>query len=605
MNKLTKEQKYQVSIRRNLKYFVPIAFKKTKSYFVYNILKILLDSLLPLINIYFPAMILGELLGKQNKMMMIIYVLIVVLGNNLGSLFKQYLQMKIKLLNDKLNKYFDERINAKSLRIDYPNCEDPTIKDLLAKATSGMHMETAGFSNTIATCSSLISKIISIVSVFFIVIFSGTPFLIIFVVVTAIIKTIISVIRNKVDLNFFHTNTRLNRRFSYFFWDLIQFRNAKDLRLYDATPLVIAASIKEKDEKNKKYKDLFRKEGLLDVISNILTNIFDNILVYIYLIVCCYEKIIDIVTLSMLISAYATFSNAFSGVFKEIFDFKFIVSYQSSYIDFMELPTKMQLGQKLPPKEIKSIEFRNVYFKYPRTDNYIIEDFNLIIKENERLSLVGLNGAGKTTLMKLLCRLYDVDKGEILINGINIKEFAYEEYLKLFAIIFQDFRLISFSIKDNIEGLENNHDKLYDAFSRSGIKEKVEELKDKENTYINKYFSKDGIIFSGGEMQKLGIARAIYKDGHIVILDEPTSALDPLAEAEIYYRFNEVIGHKTTIFISHRLSSCKFADRIIVLDGKRIIEQGTHDELMQIENGKYQKMFNEQAKYYQEKNKNV
>ncbi len=605
MSKMTKEQKYQRSIRRNLKYFLPIIFKRSKIYFVYNFFKIILDSLLPIVNIYFPARIIGELVGAKNITMIVIYILIVILANNLGAILRKYLELKIALINDKLSKYFDELLNAKSLRLDYPSCEDPAIKDLCEKANAGMHYETQGISVTIDTLSSLISKIIAAASVITIVIFSSTPLLIILVSITTIVNTIICILRNRLNFNFYKENTRLNRYFFYFFYDLVDFNFAKDLRLYDASPLVIDSSKANAHIAIKKYKKLFTKDGILNLISIVLTNIFDNILVYIYLIICCYNKVIDIATLTMLVTAYATFSHSLTGIFREIFDFEYIASYQNYFIDFMELATKMQLGTKMPPKDIFSIEFKHVYFKYPRTDNYVIEDFNLTIKQNERLSLVGLNGAGKSTLMKLLCRLYDVDKGEILLNGIDIKEFDYEEYLKLFSIIFQDFKLISFTIKNNIECLDDNHDKLYDAFTRSGIKERIEELPLKENTYINKYFSKDGIVFSGGEMQKLAIARAIYKDGPIVILDEPTSALDPLAEADIYTRFNEIIGKKMAIFISHRLSSCKFADRIVVLDGKRIVEEGKHDDLMKITNGKYQKMFNEQAKYYQERNKNV
>ena len=186
---------------------------------------------------------------------------------------------------------------------------------------------------------------------------------------------------------------------------------------------------------------------------------------------------------------------------------------------------------------------------------------------------------------------------ERLVN--YIEEYDYNDYMKKIAVVFQDFFIISFSIKSNIANCDENKEKLYDCLRRAQALELVEGLEKKENTYVNKWFDKTGIEFSGGEKQKFAIARALYKDGDFVVLDEPTSALDPMAEAEIYYHFNDVIGKKTTLFISHRLSSCIFSDRILVLDGAQIKEEGTHLELMKNKDSLYYKMFTSQAKYYE------
>ncbi len=602
-NKLSKKERYQMSIRRNLKYFLPLAFKKEKGYFLLYLFKILLNSFTPLINIYLPALIIQQLLlSNPNITKIVIYILIIILGNNLSTMFNDLLDSKLRIVNDRLNKYLNQILNYKCLRLDYEEVEDPKIKDLVHKASEGMNQKTAGIAQPMMHLSDIISSCISIGSVIVIIITTKMYGLVLITAINTGIRLLISIINSKLDIQFYETSVRIYRKMGYFLYDLMDFKFAKDFKAYNAQSLIIKNSKQEATQIVKEYDHVARKVFHNALIQRIFSNIIDNLLIYIYLVIACFRHLIDISQLTMLVSAYATFNEAFYKLFYSIFDFRFIAEYQNSFIDFMELESHKKSGHKKVPQTITTIEFKHVYFKYPRTDNYVIENFNLKIKPNERISIVGLNGAGKTTLIKLLCRLYDVDKGSILVNGINIKKYDYEEYLSLFSVVFQDFRLISFTIKDNIEGLDDNHEALYDAFTRAGIVNRIEALPDKENTYINKWFSKDGVEFSGGEMQKLAIARAIYKDGPIVILDEPTSALDPLAEAEIYYHFNEVIGNnKTTIFISHRLSSCRFANRIIVLDGKKIAEEGTHEKLMNRPNGIYRKMFLEQAKYYQQK----
>ena len=270
--------------------------------------------------------------------------------------------------------------------------------------------------------------------------------------------------------------------------------------------------------------------------------------------------------------------------------------YLDNYINFMERDTIYKSGTT-DISEIKSIEFKNVYFKYPRTDTFVLEDVSFKIDLSKKISLVGVNGAGKTTIIKLMCRFYNPTMGEILINGIDIKEISEKSLIKNLSIVFQDFKVISFSIKDNIEIDNDDKERLDDALKKGLFYSRVQELPNKE---YNKWFDKEGIVFSGGEMQKLAFSRSLYKDGSFVVLDEPTSALDALSEAKIYKDFSEIVGKKPTLYISHRLSSCIFSDEIIVLDGKRIAQVGSHEELMKDTDGLYSKMFKVQAEYYNE-----
>ena len=244
------------------------------------------------------------------------------------------------------------------------------------------------------------------------------------------------------------------------------------------------------------------------------------------------------------------------------------------------------------------IEYRNVSFKYPNTESYALQNINLKIKNGEHLAVVGRNGSGKTTFIKLMCRLYDATDGEILINGINIKEYSKESIIKLYSVVFQDFKIFSTTLAQNISaGEDYDSEKLYDALDKANIKDRVLAMGNKESTYLYKDLNKSGVEISGGEAQKLALARALYKEAPIVILDEPTAALDPIAENEIYSRFNSFVDNKTAIYISHRLSSCVFCNRIAVFDESHLVETGTHQELLNA-NGKYSELWNAQAKYY-------
>lgn len=596
----TKTSSYQLSIRRNIKFFWPLVIKKYPIYVWLNIVKILFNSLTPLINIYFPALILSQLMYGIEYSKIMIYICVIVLGNQLSLFITKFLEMKIKLIDDKMSKYLDATLNHKSMKMDYEDSENPEIKDLIERARKGMTQETQGLAESVRLISQIVSNTITFTSVFIIVITAQMPILLVISMINLLVNMVIASIGNKIENKFYEKNTRLNRRFSYFFYQIVHFQFAKDLRLYQAQSLVKRSEEEELQKTYKAYTQLSIKRLIITIISLVYSTIVENFIVYVLLIIAFWKKLIDVPQLTLLFTSVITFNDSLFKVVDAILYYKKVAVFQSYYIDFMKLPNKKRTGKLIPNPKIDSIEFRNVSFKYPRTDKYILKDINLKINKNERLSLVGLNGAGKTTLIKLLCRLYDVHEGEILVNGVNIKEYDYDAYLKLFSIVFQDFKVISFSVKENIEILEDNEKKLYNVLERSGIKQRIEELPHKEKTFINKWFTEDGVEFSGGEMQKLAISRALYKEGAIVILDEPTAALDPLAEAEIYYRFNEVIGKKLTIFISHRLSSCRFADRIVVLDGQSIAEIGTHEELMRKESGYYKKMFDAQSKYYQE-----
>ena len=241
--------------------------------------------------------------------------------------------------------------------------------------------------------------------------------------------------------------------------------------------------------------------------------------------------------------------------------------------------------------------FEDVTFTYPGTEKPALDHVSLKFEIGSRTALVGRNGSGKTTLIKLLCRLYEPDSGRILLNGIDIRYFEYKEYVQLFSVVFQDFHLFAYPIGENIAGSRHvDEERAWDALEKAGMKERVMEMEDKLDTLLYKNTG-EGVEISGGEAQKLALARALYKDAPFVVLDEPTAALDPFAEAEVYEHFKELVRDRTSIYISHRMSSCKFCDEILVLDEGKIAERGTHSELLE-RNGIYAGLYRTQAQYY-------
>ncbi len=275
--------------------------------------------------------------------------------------------------------------------------------------------------------------------------------------------------------------------------------------------------------------------------------------------------------------------------------------YLLQLYEFLDLPDDMYHGTLAVEKRDDidyEIEFRDVSFRYPGTENWVLRHVDMKFRIGDKLAIVGENGSGKTTFIKLLCRLYDPTEGRILLNGIDITRYRYQEYLSLFSVVFQDYKLFQFSLADNVAcSPDCDQDKVRSCLIRAGFGDRLAQLEKGIHTPLGRDYENDGIDLSGGEEQKVALARALYKDGPFVVLDEPTAALDPLAEAAVYEDFRKIVEHKTAVFISHRLSSCRFCDDIIVFDRGCLIQRGNHEQLAARE-GKYRQLWNAQAKYY-------
>ena len=341
--------------------------------------------------------------------------------------------------------------------------------------------------------------------------------------------------------------------------------------------------------------------GIYSTLSAVTSLIF-TAAVYLFVCLKAWAGAFGIGMVTQYIASITRFSGGISSLVRAFGKMRTEGVFIKQELDFLDIPDVMYQGSLTVEKRNDrkyEVEFRDVSFKYPGCEQYSLRHVNMKFQIGQRLALVGENGSGKTTFIKLLCRLYDPTEGVILLNGIDIRKYNYQEYLSIFSVVFQDFQLTNFTLGENV-ACKRDYDRemVENVLKKTGFDERYRELPLGTDTYLSKKFSEDGVDMSGGEQQKIAIARALYKDSPFIILDEPTAALDPMAEAEIYNRFGSIVEDRTAICISHRLSSCRFCDDILVFDKGTIVQQGSHDSLVQETDGKYHELWFAQAQYY-------
>ena len=378
---------------------------------------------------------------------------------------------------------------------------------------------------------------------------------------------------------------------------------AKDLRIFDLGGKMkdrAAAYMKENlglELRKKRYTNL--QGGIGAVLSHGIDFAIYGILGYYVL-----QGALSMGSFSLAIGNIALFREYFGKISDTLVGYSDTAKYMEYYNRFMVLESRFRkTGRervRISADDSFDIAFRDVSFRYPGQAEFALEHMSFTVHSREKISIVGENGAGKSTLVKLLMRLYDPTEGEILVNGIDIRQYDYEEYLSMFAPVFQDYKLFAFTAGENISSFGNeNQEKVEEAARKSGIHGKIMQLPGKYETFLTKQFDEEGVEFSGGEQQKIALARTYCKTRALItILDEPTSALDPRAEYAVYQEFNDLIGERTAFFISHRLASAKFCDKILVIKDNRVSEYGSHAELMQ-RDGYYHMLYDMQASYYQ------
>lgn len=569
-----------------------------KSYFLLSAINVICSAAAPFVQILLMPKLIDMITSADRDLRQaLITGCVMILSQLVLEGLSSTLTIQLQKSEDFFMNLESEKISSLCMSIDFTLTEDKAALDQINKAREGINW--SGGAHQIASgFFTILSSVIRLLGVITVIVMTA-PALFIMIGVLLCISAFINGKKNKIDIDYFKRLSKINRIFNYVIWEMDHFKYAKDIRLYDAADMMLHNAEVQTDRMNHEFETVNKQKFPLDT-ADAGVNSLRDLGTYFYLGVLAITGKITIGTFSQLLTAAGTLHSSLQAIIMGAQDIAKRSGYMCEFIKFMEYPPAMEKGSgRIKDTSSHEIEFKNVSFAYPNTTVQVLKNVSIKLKSGERLSVVGLNGAGKTTFIKLLCRLYDVDSGEILLDGVNIREYDYEEYMKLFSVVFQDFMLLAFSAADNI--LLGNGRPAEEAdpyFEKTGLLDKITSLPKGRDTMMFKMFDKEGVELSGGEQQKMAIARALYKNAPIVILDEPTAALDPVAEYEIYKQFDELVGGKTAVYISHRLSSCKFCEHIAVFSEGTIKEYGTHDELVRKPNGIYAEMFRAQAQYY-------
>lgn len=580
----------------NMAFMFRRTWKYAKSKYFLMILDSVKSTVQPFVLLIIPKYILDELASGRRvdvTLRYIAYYAAAVVGFNLISLI-------ISRFGSDQSMKIDHRVamdqHTKWLHMDYDKFENGRVRDLEARSVSAAEPRNFAEDKVLGFISNLIR-----LGGYTYIIMSLHPIMILFILTVIAANTLIARRSAKLGYEYTTAMTRLSRRFNYIFRTMVDFKVGKDVRINGADSWLKSKYEKESEEYIKDHRAQQRKLLGINTLSDII-GLIQTVVMYGY---CGYLAIsggITVGSFTVFLGALTAFTGTFNEFVKRFPALGLLSKYIDDYREFLRCAEHE--GKELETSDISAlpehcdIEFVNVSFKYPDTDRYVLKNINIKIKAGERLSIVGYNGAGKSTFIKLLCRFYKPTEGKILLGGVDISTYPLPEYRRRLAVVFQDYQLFYMSVRYNIVlNLEEDPERVRKALAESGILEKIEGLENGIDTSYGRilyYHSRD---FSGGETQKIACARAYYRDSPIVILDEPTSALDPVAETQLYGRFNEIIGDKTAVYISHRLASVKFCDSIAVFADGELVERGTHAELMK-KNGIYADMFTKQAHYY-------
>ena len=562
-------------------------------------LNMVFEGAIPVLAVLLPMVIIDQL-ASPNTFQILMYILIFAGISAILYVLSQYMRATVNsgALSVRMNRFID--FNRKFLALDYKYMEDNPFLDKMYASLRCLDNDNTGYEGIMHTTFSMLPLFFS-AALYVALLGTYNAWVIIACFVGAAVSVFGNMMANRYQYKRKDALEHALRKTNYLNDVAYDFTYGKDIRMFDLNEKLRKDFRQSANSFFKIYGEIKARAfgwAMLDVLMLLV----QDGLAYFLIISGYYKGEMSLGTMSAYIGAVIALTTALKGISKYFADLHNYTRYMGDFYAFMDDQSLFSYqGKRNRLEGSFTVEFQNVSFKYPHSETYALRHVNLRLEKGEKLALVGANGAGKTTLVKLLTGLFVPDEGHILLNGVDIKEFAQKELQAMFGVVFQDFTIYAASVLENVMGDDaQGKDLAMQSLNSVGLQKKVESLPHKEDTSLLKVIDEEGTLLSGGENQKLAIARALYKDANMIILDEPTSALDALAEEAIYRDFDQLVKHKTAIYISHRLSSTKFCDHIALLTPSGLAEYGTHDQLME-QKGLYYTMFVTQGKYYQEK----
>ena len=577
--------------------FAKIIGKNDPFYLGVILLNALINSAKSIVDVFVPMIFINQITNPKPIGDFIKIVSILVLGKILLEIIARISSREEFVRRQGINDYLTFELAKKAMDLSYENIENPHTLDLKEKANAAINM---GSIHNLLWCLREIITSISTMLATALIIINFSPYLVVFSIGISLLIIVTSIKESAFTRKFDLEIVDVNRRFSYYFSLMGGPHYQKEIRVYELGDLIKAKVKDYLDKMLNQFNKRYAYEANMSAIKIFLETIL-RFISYTYVAMrtlsASYGPQITFGEFSLVISANENFMKAFQAMFTETGDFILSLANLLPLYDFINLESDDERKLK-KAGAFESLEFKNVSFAYQACDRLILDDISFKIKKGEKISIVGVNNAGKTTIVKLIERFFDIKEGEILYNGENIKEIDKKSLYDKISAVLQDISIMPFTIKENI--LANkayDKEKIDKILQEISLDEKVADLAYGLDTYINEDIYENATDLSLGQKQKLAIARCLYQNPDLIILDEPTASLDPLAEAKIYEQFNQMTSGKTAIFISHRMSSTRFTDKVLVLDEGKIKAFDSHENLMKTDNI-YSRLYKSQAKYY-------